>query len=73
MPKKVAPVTYQAKDAAVYLGMSLGYLYDLVRRGWFNGYVIRYQKRILFRKDKLDEWMNNGGTIPYEQKDYRYV
>ncbi|WP_313559091.1 excisionase family DNA-binding protein [Ruminiclostridium cellobioparum] len=51
-------VTFSAKEAAAYLGISYGLLLDLKRRGQIP--CIPMGNRYLFRKYALDQWMVNS-------------
>lgn len=54
--KDIQRVTFTAKEASQYLGISYWLLLELIKRGQIR--AIRAGGRYLFRKGGLDAWMS---------------
>lgn len=52
---QISPVTFSAAEAAKYLGISGWLVLELVKRREIP--AIRAGRRVLFRKETLDSWM----------------
>ena len=54
---EVSPVTFTAKEAAQYLGVSYSTVLMMARRQIDQIPHIKIESRFLFRKEALDQWM----------------
>lgn len=58
-PKKQS-VVYTVKELAEYLKTSTYSIYSLAKSNQLEH--VRIGSRVLFHRDKVDEWLKNGGT-----------
>lgn len=55
--REIRPVTFTAKEAAQYLGVSYSTVLVMARRQIDQLPNIKIESRFLFRKEALDQWM----------------
>ena len=56
---KPAPIFVQGKDLTHYVGLSLSYVYKLMKKGQFPHPVSISEKRVAWRYSDLVAWSNN--------------
>lgn len=54
------------KEAAAFLHCSERQIYRLLREHKLSGTFYRIGKRIFFRAESLENWINKGGTLQFE-------
>jgi excisionase family DNA binding protein len=59
--------TITVKEAASYIGVSKDLVYQLVREGKLPH--VKVGRRILFRKEVLDRWMNNQEVLSVKENN----
>lgn len=59
--KTYSPERLDTKEAMEFIGCSKSKLFDLLRRGKLKGTYFKIGNRYIFIKDKLIDWMLNGG------------
>jgi excisionase family DNA binding protein len=70
--REVRPVTFTAKEAAQYLGVSYSTVLMMARRQIDQLPHIKVESRFLFRKEALDQWMMAHDGVKTEVMGYDF-
>lgn len=66
---------FSVREAAEYMGYSVGYIYKLIAKNALPHYAPN-GGRIMFKVQELDEWISNGRkteTEPDSKKEYLII